>query len=103
MKLTTQLAVVIGVGIAGIVSLVICLAVFAQWSDGAVIGLATALGAIVIILTVTVRNQAKTAEVLQGQDDKLDQVVHRTNGQLSARDARIAELEDQVRTLGGKL
>lgn len=90
MKLTNQLAIVIGVGVIGIVGLVLGLAVLANWSDGAVIGLSTALGAIVVNLIVAVRNQAKTAEVLQGQDEKLATIERQTNGMSEAERDDIA-------------
>lgn len=85
MKLTTQLAVVICVGAVGMAGLVLGLAVWADWSDGAVVGLCTVFGTIVVNLIVAIRNQQKTAETLASQDDKLDQVVHQTNG-LSERE-----------------
>lgn len=91
MKLTTQVAIVIGVGIVSISGLVLGLAVLADWSDGAVIGLATGLGGIVVNLVVVVRGQAKTAEVLQGQDDKLAKIDHQTNGQSDVERQDIAE------------
>jgi hypothetical protein len=90
-KLTTQLAAVIIVGFVGIAGLVLGLAVLADWSDGAVIGLATALGAIVVNLIVAIRGQQKNAETLASQDRKLDTVVAQTNG-LSDRERQdIAE------------
>jgi hypothetical protein len=80
MKITTQLTVVICTGIVGMLGLVVGLAVLAQWSDGAIIAMVTAFGAVIVNTVIAVRNQAKTAEVLQGQDDKLDTVVKQTNG-----------------------
>jgi uncharacterized iron-regulated membrane protein len=79
-KLTNQLAIVIGVGVFGIVGLVLGLAVLANWSDGAIIGMVTAFGAVIVNTVVAVRNQAKTAEVLQGQDEKLATIERQTNG-----------------------
>jgi hypothetical protein len=101
-KLTTQLTIVIVSGILGIVGLIVGLAVLAQWSDGAIIAMVTAFSAVIVNTIIAVRNQAKTAEVLQGQDDKLDRVVTQTNGELTRRDRRIATLENQVRNLGGR-
>lgn len=90
MKLTTQLAAVIIVGFVGIAGLVLGLAVLADWSDGAVIGLATALGAIVVNLIVAIRGQQRTAETLQEQNEVLDRVVEQTNGKSDAEIQRIA-------------
>ena len=102
MKLTTQLTIVICVGIAGMVAMVAFLS-SAGWSEGGIAGMVTGIGSVVTGLIVAIRNQNKTQETLQDQNEVLDQVVHQTNGQLSARDERIAELENQVRRLGGKL
>jgi hypothetical protein len=98
MKLSTQLTIVICTSILGILGLVVGLAVLADWSDGAIIGMVTAFGAVIVNTVISVRNQAKTAEVLQGQsevlqgqDDKLDRVVHQTNGLSDAERQDIAE------------
>jgi hypothetical protein len=105
MKLTTQLTVVICVGALGMAGLVLGLAVWADWSDGAVVGLCTVFGTIVVNLIVAIRNQQKTAETLADQDQKLDTVVAQTNG-LSERErqevARQAVLEAfaQLKTEG---
>lgn len=80
MKLTTQLAVVICVGALGMAGLVLGLAVWANWSDGAVVGLCTVFGTIVVNLIVAIRNQQKTAETLDQQDKTLDTIVAQTNG-----------------------
>lgn len=90
MKLTTQLAAVIIVGFVGIAGLVLGLAVLADWSDGAVIGLATALGAIVVNLIVAIRGQQRTAETLEGQDEKLAKIEKNTNGKADEERRAIA-------------
>lgn len=99
MKLTTQLVVLILGVLAGLVSLVLCLAVWADWSDGAIVGMVSAFGTLATGLIVSVRNQQKTAEVLAVQDGKLDTIEKNTNGRLESRDRRIAELEDENRRL----
>lgn len=103
MKLTNQLVIVICAGIAGMIGLVVGLAVLAKWSDGAIIAMLTAFGAVIVNTIVAVRNQAKTAEVLAGQDDKLDlmhasvaTVERRTNGELDQRIA--AAMEEAAET-----
>lgn len=80
MKLTTQLAVVICIGALGMGGLVLGLAVWANWSDGAVVGMVTVFGTIMVNLVVAIRNQQKTSETLVAQDRKLDTVVAQTNG-----------------------
>lgn len=80
MKITTQLAAVIVVGLLGFVGLILGLAVLADWSDGAIIGMATAFGAVIVNTVIAVRNQQKTAEVLVHQDEKLDTITRQTNG-----------------------
>lgn len=91
MKLTTQLVVLILGTLAGLGSLVVSLAVWADWSDGAIVGMLAAFGTLATTLIVSIRNQQKTAEVLAGQDQKLDTIEHQTNG-LSERERQdIAE------------
>lgn len=80
MKLTNQLVVLILGTLVGLVGLVICLAVWADWSDGAIVGMVTAFGTIATSVLVAVRNQQKTAEVLAVQDGKLDTIEKNTNG-----------------------
>lgn len=80
MKVTTQLTVVIVSGIVGLIGLVVGLAVLAHWSEGAIIAMVTAFGAVFVNAYMTVRNQAKTAQVLEGQDVKLKTIVEQTNG-----------------------
>lgn len=91
MKLSTQVAVVIVVSLLGFVGLILGLAVLADWSDGAIIGMATAFGAIIVNTVIAVRNQAKTREVLQHQGEQLDTVVRQTNGMSDAEKQQIAE------------
>lgn len=78
--ISTQLTVVIVVGLLGFVGLILGLAVLADWSDGAIIGMATAFGAVIVNTVIAVRNQQKTAETLDDQDSKLQTIVRQTNG-----------------------
>jgi hypothetical protein len=90
-KLTTQLVVLILGTLAGLVALVVCLAVWANWSDGAIVGMVSAFGTLATGLIVAVRNQQKTQETLLGQDEKLAVIEKQTNG-LSTRERQdIAE------------
>lgn len=91
MKVTTQLAFVIITGLVGFVGLILGLAVLADWSDGAIIGLATAFGAVLVNTILAIRNQARTAETLVAQDVKLDTITHQTNGLSEAERRDIAE------------
>ena len=91
MKISTQTTVVIVAGIIGLLGLVIGLAVFAKWSEGAIIAMVTAFGAMFVNAFMTVRNQAKTAQTLDAQDVKLDTVVRQTNGMSEAERQDIAE------------
>jgi len=79
-KVTTQLAIVIATGITGFVGLILGLAVLADWSDGAIIGMATAFGAVLVNTIIAVRNQVQTRLVLDKQDDQLDTIKQQTNG-----------------------
>lgn len=90
-KLTNQLVVVIVTGIIGIVGLIVGLAVLADWSDGAIIGLATAFGAILINSVVAVRNQNRVTATLVEQDVKLDTITAQTNGLSEIERQEIAE------------
>lgn len=80
MKVTTQLVAMIGIITLGMVGLVLGLAVFADWSDGAIIGMVSGFGTLATGLIVAVRNQQQTAQTLADQDRKLDTVVAQTNG-----------------------
>jgi D-arabinose 1-dehydrogenase-like Zn-dependent alcohol dehydrogenase len=75
-KLTTQLAVVICVGILTMSALVFGLAVYAHWSDGAIVGLIGVAGGALGTLIVQLRSNAKLAD----QDKTLDTIVRQTNG-----------------------
>lgn len=78
MKLTTQLTVLICVCVLGIVALAASLAIWADWSDGAVVGMVSAFGTVATGLIIAVRNQGRTNE-------QLEQITHQTNG-LSQRE-----------------
>lgn len=86
MKLTTQLAVVICVGILAGAGLVYGLAAYAHWSDGAVVGLVGAAGVALGTLIAQMRGNAKLAD----QDKTLDKIVTQTNGKADAEIRRIA-------------
>jgi hypothetical protein len=86
-KITKELVLLIGIIIAGAVGLVLGLAVWADWSDGAIVGMVSLFGSLASGLIVAVRNQQKTSETLEQQDRKLDTVVAQTNG--------LSELERQ--------
>lgn len=90
-RLSNQVAAVIIVGIIGVAGMVVCLALWADWSDGAVIGMLSGIGAAVTAAIVAVRGQVKTQEAVDqvqmqvgaGQrltDKKLETVVRQTNG-----------------------
>jgi hypothetical protein len=76
---------VLGVGVVAMTGLIVGLAVFAEWSDGAIVGMVTAFGGIIVNTVVVVRNQ-------QVQAEKLDSIAEHTNGTLSKRDDSIAAL-----------
>lgn len=91
MKLTTQMVALILGTVIGLFGLVISLAVFAKWSDGAIVGMVTAFATVASGVILAVRNQQKTGEVLDRQDEKLDIIERQTNG-LSERERQdIAE------------
>lgn len=85
MKLTNQLVALILGTVLGMAALVACLAIWADWSDGAVVGMVSAFGTVAGSVIVAVRNQQKTAETLAGQDEKLQVIERQTNG-LSTRE-----------------
>lgn len=83
--ITTQVAWVLGIGIVAITGLIVGLAVFANWSDGAIGAMLAAFGGIIVNTIVILRNQ-------QVQGAKLDEIAEHTNGSLSRRDDSIAAL-----------
>lgn len=89
-RLSTQLTIVIVSTTIGILGLIFGLAVWADWSEGAIVAMITAFGALLANTIAIVRNQAKTAEILANQDDKLDRVVEQTNGMSHAERTDIA-------------
>jgi hypothetical protein len=97
-KLSNQLAAVLVVGIIGVVSLVVGLAVFAKMSDGAIVGLIGGIGAVIVNLIVVVRGQQKQSEVLENQDRKLQVIERQTNG-LSERERQDIAERAAVETL----
>lgn len=102
MKISTQFVVLVAVVITGMVGLVLGLAVLADWSDGAIVGMVSGFGTIATGLIVAVRNQQKNAETLDqlqrvigaGQRSTaatLHTVVQQTNGMSEAERQDIAE------------
>lgn len=91
MKLTTQLVVLILGTLAGLIGLVVCLAVWADWSDGAIVGMVSAFGTLASGLIVAVRNQQKTQETLTRQDEQLATIERQTNGLSEAERQDIAD------------
>lgn len=85
MKLSNQLVALILGTLAGLVGLVVSLAIWADWSDGAIVGMVSAFGTIAAGLIVTVRNQQQTQQTLAHQDEKLEKIDVQTNG-LSAKE-----------------
>lgn len=76
MKLSTQAAVVICVGIVSLASLVAALAVFAHMDSGALVGLSVGAGGVLGTLITQLRANSK----LQEQDKTLDVIKAQTNG-----------------------
>jgi hypothetical protein len=97
MKITTQFVVLVGVLVSGMVGLVLGLAVLADWSDGAIVGMVSGFGTIAATLLVTIRNQQKTTETLDDQSKQLETVVAQTNGLSHEERSAIArEAADQA-------
>ena len=103
MKISTQFVVLVAVIVVGLGSLVLGLAVFADWPDGAIIGMVSAFGSIATGLIIAIRNQQHTAQTLDDlqrqvgigqrlQDAKLNQVVKQTNGPTSPERAALARM-----------
>lgn len=102
MKVTTQTVVLVGIIMAGMVGLVLGLAVLADWSDGAIVGMVSGFGTIAATLIIAIRNQQATRVTLdqlqqqlgtgqRTQVDLLDTVVKQTNGLSEAERQDIAE------------
>jgi hypothetical protein len=85
MKITTQVAWVIAVAIVAFVGLIVGLAVFANWSDGAIAAMVAGFGGLIVNTVLILRNQ-------QVQGEKLDEISEHTNGTLSRRDDSITAL-----------
>lgn len=79
-KMTTQMVIVICSGILGLVGLVLGLAVLADWSDGAIIGMASGIGSVLVSLIVAVRGQQLVGQELTRQTEQLDTITEQTNG-----------------------
>jgi hypothetical protein len=91
MKLTTQLVVLVLGTLLGMIGLVVSLAIWADWSDGAIVGMVSAFGTLSAGVIVAVRNQAKTGEVLERQNDRLEVIQRQTNGLSEAERQDIAD------------
>jgi len=90
-KLTTQLVTLVLGTLAGMIGLVVCLAIWADWSDGAIVGMVSAFSTVAGGIIVAVRNQAKTGEVLEQQNDTLQVIQRQTNGLSEAERQDIAD------------
>lgn len=91
MKLTTQFVVLVLGMLAGMIGLVVSLAVWADWQDGSIVGMVSAFGTLAGGLILAVRNQQKTTETLADQDEKLNKIERQTNGLSSVERNDIAE------------
>ena len=105
MKLSTQAAVVISLGILAVCGLVAVLAIYADMDSAALIGLAVAASSLLGNLVVQLRSNAKLAEQDKTLDElqqalgagqrasmtKLDTVVKQTNGLSDTEKQDIAE------------
>lgn len=101
-KITYQVVWLSGIAVVGLGGLILGLAVWAEWSDGAVIGMLSAFGTLTTGLIVAIRNQQRQAEVIDqlarsvgaGQrnaDTKLETIKRQTNGLGEADRAALAE------------
>lgn len=82
------------------------LAALTDWGSGEILGLLGILGGIGGGAAVAGGVAGKVEQVhteTAAQTQTLAKIDHQTNGQLAARDQRIAELEDRLRRLGGDL
>jgi hypothetical protein len=103
LKITRELVALIAIIVAGAVGLVLGLAVWADWSDGAILGMLSLFGSLASGLIVAVRNQQKTTEALETADQKIDTVIAQTNGMSERERQDIAEraAASVVRQLSG--
>jgi hypothetical protein len=91
------------IAVLGVIA--VALAVLADWDAGAILGLVGILGGLGGGAAVAGTVSGKVDDVhaqTTAQGQMLAKIDTQTNGQLAARDARIAALEAQVRTLGGQ-
>lgn len=91
LKLSNQLVALVLGTLLSLVGLVVSLAVFAQWSDGAIVGMVTGFATIATGVIVAVRNQQKTQETLANQDEKLETIERQTNGLSTTEKEELAE------------
>lgn len=92
MKLTNQVAAVVITSVLALFGLVVGLAVLADWSDGAIVGMVTALGGLMINTILIMRGQQQASH-------QLEKIQENTNGSLSQRDDNIAALQAENRRL----
>jgi hypothetical protein len=96
---TVALIAVLGMVAIGLASI-------AHWGSGEILGLLGILGGIGGGAAVAGGVAGKVEQVhteTAAQTQTLAKIDHQTNGQLAARDQRIADLEDRLRRLGGDL
>lgn len=89
--ITTQFVIMVGIVIAGMVGMVLGLAVYADWSDGAIVGMISGFGTLATGLIMAVRNQQRTTDTLAEQDVKLDVITAQTNGMSEIERQEIAD------------
>jgi len=101
-KVTSQVVWLSLVLVAGMVILVLGLAVLANWSDGAIIAMLSGFGSLATGLILAVRNQQRAAETLdqlarsigagqRDQDKQLSTITRQTNHISEVERAQIAE------------
>jgi uncharacterized transporter YbjL len=91
LKVTKELVFLVAVIVAGLTTMVLGLAVWANWSDGAIVGMASGFITLATGLIFAIRNQQKTSATLEQQDRKLDTVVAQTNGMSELERQEIAD------------
>lgn len=91
MKLTTQLTVVLSIGLVALAGLVTVLAVYAKWDSEQIMVLVSGSGTVITGLIVAIG-----VRVQHVQTEKLDQVVQQTNTIADATRQDIGERAAQV-------
>jgi hypothetical protein len=101
-NLTWQLVVVIVASLAALTTLIVGLAVFADWSDGAIVALTTAFAGLIVNTIMILKNQARTVETLDDQNVTLEQIKDQTNG-LSAKEREDIAERAAAKIMRGRL